>query len=91
MNNISPEHEALLDQRYKEQLISERQARLRLDILYKKCRNCGGNIVTMCFIGTGVCSENCRKDVDRQTELVKARNIYSGVTVSKEEVAGWKP
>jgi len=28
------------------------------------CTNCGGIIQVMCFRGTGVCSEICRKDRD---------------------------
>lgn len=72
-------------------LITELTFRKEMDIQYKKCQYCGNNIETMCFLGTGVCSENCRKDIERQTELVEARSIYSGVTVSKEEVTGWKP
>lgn len=31
------------------------------------CANCGGYIRTMCFQGTNHCSENCRKDLLRET------------------------
>lgn len=28
------------------------------------CTECGKNVEVMCFRGTGICSENCRKDRD---------------------------
>lgn len=36
------------------------------------CSECGNKIQTMCFKGTGVCCENCRKVRDGEVAVVRA-------------------
>ena len=40
----------------------------RIDIrdLPSHCSNCGRQIKVMCFLGTDHCSENCRKDLEKE-------------------------
>ena len=33
---------------------------------YVNCSNCGKQIKVMCFLGTDHCSENCRKDLEKE-------------------------
>lgn len=40
----------------------------------KFCSECGASIETMCFRGTGVCSENCRKRRDHEVHDSRALN-----------------
>ena len=38
------------------------------------CTNCGNKIRTLIFQGTGVCSDDCRKDRDGDHEPARALN-----------------
>lgn len=40
---------------------------------HNPCSQCGNDITVMCFLSTGVCSENCRKTRDNDHVLAGSK------------------